>query len=176
MEIPCTLCVRLGNSLGVSFTLPSGKLVLRFRQRFLYVSTVSSQRLFYVSDNVDFTLPPTFLSIVLEAPITKRSLGDKTSLHVINVYSDKQQLSHNIGWPVTHIHICMRACRPAYSHVDIHNVSVTFSTRRCVTDGNCKETLLTSPRPTKCIPISLSLSLSLCIYIYIYIYVCAQFT
>ena len=32
------------------------------------------------------------LSTVLEAPIPKMSLGDKTSLHVINIYSDKQQL------------------------------------------------------------------------------------
>ena len=32
------------------------------------------------------------LSIVLEAPIPKMSLGDKTSLHVIHKYSDKQNL------------------------------------------------------------------------------------
>ena len=59
-----------------------------------------------------------YVSIVLEAPIPKKSLGDKTSLHVINVYiyiyiySDRQQLSHNIAWPVTHMHTYMRACRP----------------------------------------------------------------
>ena len=57
------------------------------------------------------------------APIPKMSLGDKTSLHVISIYSDKQQLSHNIGWPVTHVHTYMRACRPAYSHVDIRSIS-----------------------------------------------------
>ena len=34
---------------------------------------------------------------VLEAPIPNMSLGDKTSLHVISISSDKQQLSHNIG-------------------------------------------------------------------------------
>ena len=33
------------------------------------------------------------------------------------IYSDKQQLSHKIGWPVTHMHTYMRACRPAYSQV-----------------------------------------------------------
>ena len=38
------------------------------------------------------------LSIVLEAPIPKRSFGDKTSLYVTNIYSDKQQLSHKIGY------------------------------------------------------------------------------
>ena len=63
------------------------------------------------------------VSIVLEAPIPKRSFGDKTSLYVIHIYiyniyiyihvyiyiyiyiymySDKQQLSHKIGWPVLH--------------------------------------------------------------------------
>ena len=46
------------------------------------------------------------ISIVLEAPIPNMSLGDKTSLHVISISSDKQQLSHNIGWPVTHMHTC----------------------------------------------------------------------
>ena len=57
-----------------------------------------------------------FVSIVLEAPIPKRSFGDKTSLYVIYIYiytySDKQQLSHKIGWPVTHMHTYMRVCRP----------------------------------------------------------------
>ena len=37
------------------------------------------------------------LSIVLEAPIPKMSLGDETSLHVINIYSDKQQIQ-TISW------------------------------------------------------------------------------
>ena len=42
------------------------------------------------------------VSIVLEAPIPKRSFGDKTSLYVIYIYiyiyinSDKQQLSHKL--------------------------------------------------------------------------------
>ena len=39
-------------------------------------------------DGADRRLVP---SIVLEAPIPKRSFGDKTSLHVISIYSDKQQ-------------------------------------------------------------------------------------
>ena len=38
-----------------------------------------------------------YISIVLEAPIPNMSLGDKTSLHVISISSDKQQLSHDIG-------------------------------------------------------------------------------
>ena len=37
--------------------------------------------------------PSKVVSIVLEAPIPKMSSGDKTSLHVLNIYSDKQQLS-----------------------------------------------------------------------------------
>ena len=60
------------------------------------------------------------ISIVLEAPIPKRSFGDETSPYVMNQSSDKQQLLHKIGWPVTHMHTYMRACRPAYSHIDIH--------------------------------------------------------
>ena len=38
------------------------------------------------------------VSIVSEAPFPKRSFGDKTSLYAIHIYSDKQQLSHNVGW------------------------------------------------------------------------------
>ena len=33
----------------------------------------------------------------MEAPIPDMSLGDKASLHVISISSDKQQLSHNIA-------------------------------------------------------------------------------
>ena len=76
-------------------------------------------------------------SIVLEAPIPKMSLGDKTSLHVINTYSDKQQLSHNIGWPVTHMHTYMRACRPAYSHVEIHTCMRARASFKKVCHGEC---------------------------------------
>ena len=50
--------------------------------------------------------------LFLEAPIPKMSLGDTTSLYGIHVYSYKQQLSHNIGWPVTHMH----AYRPESLH------------------------------------------------------------
>ena len=41
-------------------------------------------------------------SIVLEAPIPNMSLGDKTSLHVISISSDKQQLSMaSERWPLS---------------------------------------------------------------------------
>jgi hypothetical protein len=56
----------------------------------------------------------------LEAPIPKMGVAYKNSLQVRSKRSDKQQLSHNIGWSVTHMHTHMYACRPAYSHVDIH--------------------------------------------------------
>ena len=46
----------------------------------------------------------TAFSIVLEAPILKMSFGNKMSRYVVRIYSDKQQLSHKIGWPVTHMH------------------------------------------------------------------------
>ena len=43
------------------------------------------------------TRNPPILSIVLEAAIPKRRFGDETSLYVMNISSDMQQLSHEIG-------------------------------------------------------------------------------
>ena len=67
-----------------------------------------------------------FLGFVLEAPIPSRSFVDNTSLYVMNMYSDKQQLSHKIGWPVTHMHTYMCACIPAANYYTPEITRVKF--------------------------------------------------
>ena len=66
------------------------------------------------------------LSIVLEAPIPNRSFGDETSLYVMNGSSDKQQLSHKIGWPVTHMHKYMRPGRASHLRKGTNGVSTKW--------------------------------------------------
>ena len=118
-------------------------------------------------------------SIVLEAPIPNMSLGDKTSLHVISISSDKQQLSHNIGWPVT------RAARflgtppislleaPVPQQINVYNTFVyCLNFLPHSSEHMFMSESFSAWRSRDSARISLSPYLSLSLSIYIYVYMC----